>query len=141
MARFSVKSDCYSVYSSKSSFPTPQMGHTQSSGKSSKDVPGSMPPSLSPNSGLYTQSHTLQIYFFIRFLLFKHFSLRKSSFNNQINNFSATPLSKTPYLQKRLCVWIELCNKYLHSLRWGLSNKWECQKVHNSTSRLPDKQP
>ena len=41
----------YPSYGSKSSFPTPQSGHTQSSGMSSKAVPGSIPLSGSPNSG------------------------------------------------------------------------------------------
>ena len=47
------------------SFPTPHIGHTQSSGKSSNRVPGAIPPSGSPTSGSYTQSHTSQTYFSI----------------------------------------------------------------------------
>ena len=35
----------------KLSLPTPQTGHTQSSGISSKAVPGAMPPSGSPSAG------------------------------------------------------------------------------------------
>ena len=41
----------YSTTSANWSFPTPQIGHTQSSGISSKAVPGAMPPSGSPSSG------------------------------------------------------------------------------------------
>lgn len=40
----------YSVYSEKSSLPTPHTGQTQSSGMSSKAVPAAMPPSGSPHS-------------------------------------------------------------------------------------------
>lgn len=50
---------------SKSSFPTPHTGHTHVSGMSSKGVPGAIPPSGSPCAGSYTQSQTLQMYFFI----------------------------------------------------------------------------
>lgn len=41
----------YSTTSSNWSLPTPQSGQTQSSGMSSKAVPGAMPPSGSPTSG------------------------------------------------------------------------------------------
>ena len=41
----------YSTTSSNWSLPTPQSGHTQSSGISSKAVPGAMPPSGSPTAG------------------------------------------------------------------------------------------
>ena len=49
------ESNC-SSYSSgeKSSLPTPQIGHTQSSGMSSNAVPGAIPLSGSPTSGSYT---------------------------------------------------------------------------------------
>jgi hypothetical protein len=39
---------------SKSAIPAPQMGQTQSDGKSSKAVPGGMLPSGSPFSGSYS---------------------------------------------------------------------------------------
>ncbi len=55
----------YSSTTSKSSLPTPQTGQTQSSGISSNAVPGAMPLSGSPTSGSYTQSQTVQMYFFI----------------------------------------------------------------------------
>ncbi len=52
------KADCQAVtiiYSfSKSSFSAPQIGQHQSSGRSSKLVPGSMPLSGSPSAGSYT---------------------------------------------------------------------------------------
>lgn len=54
----------------KSSLPTPQSGQAQSSGRSSNAVPGSIPFSGSPTAGSYTQSHTLQTYFFSIFFLF-----------------------------------------------------------------------
>jgi hypothetical protein len=44
----------YSSTGSKSSLPAPQIGQTQSSGISSKAVPGSTPPSGSPTAGSYT---------------------------------------------------------------------------------------
>ena len=50
----------YSTTSSNWSLPTPQRGQTQSSGMSSKAVPGSMPPSGSPTAGSYTHWHTTQ---------------------------------------------------------------------------------
>ena len=50
---FTLISNFYSS-TEKSSLPTPQMGHTQSSGMSSKAVPGAMPLSGSPTSGSYT---------------------------------------------------------------------------------------
>ena len=46
------------------SLPTPHKGHTQSSGRSANDVPGSMLLSGSPTSGSYTQSHTSHSSFF-----------------------------------------------------------------------------
>ena len=49
----------------KSSLPTPHSGHTQSSGISSKAVPGATPLSGSPAAGSYIYPHTLQMYFFI----------------------------------------------------------------------------
>ena len=45
------KQGSYQSIFSKSSFPTPQRGHTQSSGMSSNFVPGAMPCSGSPISG------------------------------------------------------------------------------------------
>lgn len=41
----------YSSTTEKSSFPTPQRGHTHSSGMSSKAVPGAIPLSGSPTAG------------------------------------------------------------------------------------------
>ena len=49
----------------KSSFPTPQTGHTQSAGMSSKAVPGAIPLSGSPAAGSYSYPQMLQTYFFI----------------------------------------------------------------------------
>ena len=42
--------------------PTPQRGQTQSSGKSSNDVPGSIPLFGSPSSGSYVYPHAVQMY-------------------------------------------------------------------------------
>ena len=53
----------------KSSFPTPQSGHTQSSGISSHAVPGSIPLSGSPTSGSYSYPQTSQTYLSIIYLL------------------------------------------------------------------------
>ena len=50
---------------SKSSLPAPQMGQTQSAGKSSKAVPGGMFASGSPFSGSYSYPQTVHSYFFI----------------------------------------------------------------------------
>ena len=61
----------YSSTGENSSLPTPQSGHTQSSGMSSKAVPGAMPPSGSPTAGSYTQPHTSHTYFFIMFLFLR----------------------------------------------------------------------
>jgi len=41
-------------WASNISLPTPQTGHVQSSGISSKDVPGAIPESASPTAGSYT---------------------------------------------------------------------------------------
>ena len=49
----------------KSSFPTPQRGHTQSSGISSKAVPACIPLSGSPWAGSYMCPQTLHSYFFM----------------------------------------------------------------------------
>lgn len=46
-----------------SSFPTPQSGHSKSSGRSSNAVPGSMPISGTPTSGSYSHPHVSQTYF------------------------------------------------------------------------------
>ena len=56
------------VYASseKSSLPTEQRGHTQSSGRSSKAVTGLMPLSGSPISGSYTYPQVSQTYFFMK---------------------------------------------------------------------------
>ena len=53
---------CMEIYSAteNSSFPTPQRGHSKSSGSSSKGVPGAMPASGSPSAGLYSQPQTSQ---------------------------------------------------------------------------------
>lgn len=54
------------VYSSTNwSLPTEHNGHTQSSGRSSKAVPGSIPFSGSPTAGSYTYPQTSHTYFFI----------------------------------------------------------------------------
>ena len=47
------------------SFPIPQIGQTQSSGRSSNAVPGAIPLSGSPTSGSYTYPHGSQTYFCI----------------------------------------------------------------------------
>ena len=49
----------------KSSLPTPQTGHTQLSGMSSKAVPGAIPLSGSPTAGSYSYPQMLHVYFFI----------------------------------------------------------------------------
>jgi len=46
-----MKNSLYSSISSNSDFASPQSGQTQSSGKSSKAVPGGKPASGSPVSG------------------------------------------------------------------------------------------
>ena len=51
--------------STKFSLPTPQTGQTQSSGISSKGVPGAMPPSGSPTAGSYSYPQISQTNFFI----------------------------------------------------------------------------
>ena len=48
-------SNLYQSMGLNSSLPTPHRGQTQSSGMSSKAVPGAIPPSGSPTSGSYTQ--------------------------------------------------------------------------------------
>lgn len=53
------------------SFPTPQMGQTQSSGISSNLVPGAIPLSGSPAAGSYTYPHAVQIYLSINPTPFK----------------------------------------------------------------------
>src|SRR5512139_747210 len=57
----------YSSTSSNSPFFTPQTGHSQSSGRLSKGVPGSTPPSGSPFSGSYTYPQTTHLHFFMSF--------------------------------------------------------------------------
>ena len=52
-----------------SSFPTPQSGHTQSSGISSHAVPGSIPLSVSPTSGSYSYPQTSHTYLSMVYLL------------------------------------------------------------------------
>jgi hypothetical protein len=47
------------------SLPTPQRGHAQSAGRSSKEVPGAMPLSGSPTAGSYSYPQTSQMYFAI----------------------------------------------------------------------------
>jgi len=47
----------------KSSFPTPQSGHSQVPGISSNAVPGLIPLSGSPSAGLYMYPQTLHSYF------------------------------------------------------------------------------
>ena len=44
------------------SLPTPQTGHTQSSGRFSKAVPGAIPLSGSPTAGSYSYPHASQTY-------------------------------------------------------------------------------
>ena len=58
-------SPSWNLYSTgaNSSFPTPHSGHTQSSGRSSKAVPGSIPLSGSPSSGSYTYPQGPHSYF------------------------------------------------------------------------------
>lgn len=53
-----------------SSLPTPQRGHSKSSGSSSKGVPGAMPASGKPSAGLYSQPQTSQTYVFMIFVRF-----------------------------------------------------------------------
>ena len=58
----------YEDYSStgvKSDFSAPQSGHTQSSGRSSKAVPGAIPLSGSPAAGSYTYPQGPPSYFFM----------------------------------------------------------------------------
>jgi len=50
LGKFKIETRCYSTFAN-SSLPTPQMGQTQSSGKSSKAVPGAIPLSGSPTAG------------------------------------------------------------------------------------------
>ena len=52
---------CY-LYFSKCSLPTPHAGQVQSSGMSSKAVPGAMPPSGSPSAGSYMYPQMMQTY-------------------------------------------------------------------------------
>ena len=61
----------------KSSLPTPQSGHTQSSGRSSNAVPGAMPLSGSPTSGSYTYPQVSQTYFFIILFVLISYSYRQ----------------------------------------------------------------
>lgn len=63
----------FSYASEKLSLPTPQRGHSKSSGKSSNFVPGAMPFSGEPSSSSYSQPHTSHTYFII-FLLSLYFS-------------------------------------------------------------------
>ena len=51
---------------SKCSFPTPQAGHVQLSGMSSKAVPGAIPFSGSPSAGSYMYPQMIQTYFSIK---------------------------------------------------------------------------
>lgn len=46
-----------------SSLPTPQSGHTKSSGTCSQGVPAGIP--SAPTAGSYSQPHTSHMYFFI----------------------------------------------------------------------------
>ena len=48
------ESPAYGHAGEKASLPSPHTGHTQSSGMSSKGVPGAMPPSGSPTAGSYS---------------------------------------------------------------------------------------
>lgn len=57
---FLIESVYYAL--TNNSFPTPHNGHFQSSGSSSKGVPGAIPLSGSPSSGLYSYPQTSQIY-------------------------------------------------------------------------------
>ncbi len=57
-----------SYSSTNTSFPIPQIGHTQSSGISSNAVPGAMPLSGSPSSGSYTHIHMVHIHISSLFL-------------------------------------------------------------------------
>ena len=66
-------SNLYQSMGLNSSLPTPHRGQTQSSGMSSKAVPGAIPPSGSPTSGSYTQPHTSHTYFFMMFRFKKLF--------------------------------------------------------------------
>ena len=79
---FSVLSHNHSSTGLNSSLPTPQSGHTQSSGMSSKAVPGAMPLSGSPTAGSYTHPHTSHTYFFIMFFPFFCFVLILSLLNS-----------------------------------------------------------
>lgn len=51
---FATKIVNYQSIGSKSSLPTPHTGQSQSSGISSNEVPGAIPPSGSPSTGSYT---------------------------------------------------------------------------------------
>ena len=55
----------YQSTGEKSSLPAPQIGHTQSSGRSSNAVPGAIPLSGSPSAGSYTYPQGPHSYFCI----------------------------------------------------------------------------
>src|SRR5208283_1330820 len=65
---FSIFCPFQSIFSN-SLFNAPQIGHSQSSGKSSKPVPGPIPLSGSPTAGSYTYSQTVHLYLVIFILL------------------------------------------------------------------------
>lgn len=79
------------------SFPTPQIGHVQSSGRSSNCVPGEAI-NGSPFSGLYTYPQTEHFHLFICFVLMTNspkpvFTYRIKEIN-RINEKSATPIER-----------------------------------------------
>ena len=79
--RIAMTTAYYSSTGSKSSFPTPHSGHTQSSGRSSKATPGAMPP-----SGSQQQDHKSN-----RILCIHTFSYSFYFYVNNINLNGHTP--------------------------------------------------
>src|SRR5699024_4487341 len=101
-----------------SSLPTPQIGHTQSSGISSNAVPGSIPLSGSPISGSYTYPHGSQTYFFIVFFSF----LLKYFYQSDFTRLSAliiadnlTDYNVRSFLRFAVCNSSALLNRYMQN--------------------------
>jgi hypothetical protein len=63
LARISTRAAKRQSRGSKTSLPRTHSGHSQSSGKSSKGVPGGTPLSGSPSAGSYTYEHALHCHF------------------------------------------------------------------------------
>ena len=70
---------------SKSSFVTPQSGHTQLSGMSSQRVPGAIPSSGSPSASLYVNPQTthIQVRFAVAAAVFMSGSLIRDGYHSR----------------------------------------------------------